>query len=148
MAAAAEEAPDEKELQRLQNLYEEERKRQMELHSRAAVCKGEAENQKKQREEWEEQKKELESAIGQIPEEVKAILDVLTEREYENILQQYHRLQVQIEEKEKQIAGETEEAGKQEKRKRELEELFADGYREAGFASLQEYEEALRPAGK
>ena len=147
VAAAAEEAPDEKELQQLQNLYEEERKRQMELHSRAAVCKGEAENQKKQRDEWEEQKKELESAIGRIPEEVKAILDVLTEKEYENILQQYHRLQVQIEEKEKQIAGETEEAGKQEKRKRELEELFADGYREAGFASLQEYEEALRPAG-
>ncbi len=148
VAAAAEEAPDEKELQQLQNLYEEERKRQMELHSRAAVCKGEAENQKKQRDEWEEQKKELESAIGRIPEEVKAILDVLTEKEYENILQQYHRLQVQIEEKEKQIAGETEEAGKQEKRKRELEELFADGYREAGFASLQEYEEALRPAGE
>ena len=67
---------------------------------------------------------------------------------FRSILQQYHRLQVQIEEKEKQIAGETEEAGKQEKRKRELEELFADGYREAGFASLQEYEEALRPAGE
>ena len=148
VAETAKEAPDEKELQRLQNLYEEERGRLMELHGRAAVCKGEAESQKKQREEWAEQKKELESSIDRIPEEVMAVLDAITEKEYENILNQYHRLQAQIEEKKKQLARETDEAGKKKERKKELDGLFADGYRKAGFSSLQQYEEALRPAGE
>lgn len=148
VAEAAKEAPDEKELQRLQNRYEEERARLMELHGRAAVCRGEAESQKKQREEWAEQKKELEAAIGRIPAEVMAVLDSVTEKEYEDILNQYHRLQAQIEEKKKQLARETEEAGKKKERKRTLDEVFAAGYRKEGFSSLQQYEEALRPAGE
>lgn len=145
-AEAAKETPDEKELQRLQKRYEEERERLMELHGRAAACRGEAENQRRQQEEWEEQKKELESAIGRIPEEARNMLEAVTEKEYEDILHQYHRLQAQIEEKKRQLARETDEAGKQEKRKRQLEEIFASGYRNAGFSSLRRYEEALRPA--
>lgn len=148
VAEAAKEAPDEKELQQLQNRYEEERKRLMELHGRAAVCKGEAENQKKQREEWAEQMEELESAAGKIPEEVMAVLDALTEKEYEDILHQYQRLEAQIEEKKKQLARETEEAARQEEKKRKLEEAFEAGYRKAGFSSLPQYEQALRPAGE
>lgn len=148
VAEAAKEAPDEKELQQLQNRYEEERKRLMELHGRAAVCKGEAENQKKQREEWAEQMEELESAAGKIPEEVMAVLDALTEKEYEDILHQYQRLEAQIEEKKKQLARETEEAAGQEEKKRKLEEAFEAGYRKAGFSSLPQYEQALRPAGE
>lgn len=148
VAEAAKEAPDEKELQRLQNLYEEERERLMDLHGRAAVCRGEAENQKKQREEWAEQKKELEAAIGRIPAEVMAILDAITEKEYEDIVNQYHRLQAQIEEKKKQLAGETDEARKKEEKKQKLDEVFEAEYRKAGFSSFQEYERALRPAGE
>lgn len=148
VAEAAKEAPDEKELQQLQNRYEEERKRLMELHGRAAVCKGEAESQKKQREEWAEQMEELESAAGKIPEEVMAVLDALTEKEYEDILHQYQRLEAQIEEKKKQLARETEEAARQEEKKRKLEEAFEAGYRKAGFSSLPQYEQALRPAGE
>ena len=146
VAEAAKEAPDEKELQQLQNRYEEERKRLMELHGKAAVCRGEAENQKKQREEWAEQMKGLESAAGRIPKEVKAILDALPEKEYEDILHQYQRLEAQIEEKKKQLARETEEAAKQKEKKRKLEEDFGKEYQKAGFSSLPQYEKALRPA--
>ncbi len=148
VAEAAKEAPDEKELQQLQNRYEEERKRLMELHGRAAVCRGEAENQKKQREEWTEQLEEVESAIGRIPEEVMAVLDTLTEKEYEDILHQYQRLEAQIEEKKKQLARETEEAASQREKKKKLEEVFEKGYQKAGFSSLPQYEQALRPAGE
>lgn len=146
VAETAKEIMDEEGLQRLQKLYEKERERLMEMHGRAASCKGEAESQRKQWEEWKEKTEEAELGIRQMPEDVRKITDAMTGKEYEGILKYYHTLQVQMEEKEKQLAREEKEAGEQEKKKRRLEERFREEYEKAGFASRQQYEAALRPA--
>lgn len=146
IAEAAKEVPDEEGLQRLQKLYESERVRLMELHGKTAACKGEAESQRKQHQEWEKQAEKLEQEMGRIPEEIQSILHAMTDKEYEKKLNQYRRIQVQAEEKKKQLDKEMEEAAGQEKKKREMEEIFTSGYRNAGFSSKEQYEAALRPA--
>lgn len=70
----------------------------------------------------------------------------MTEKEYEEILKHYHTLQVQIEEKKKQLSKDTQEAIHQKEKKEKLEKQFVEGYQKAGFASGQQYEAALRPA--
>ncbi len=146
VAEAAKEVMDEEGLQRLQKQYETEREQLMKLHGRAAGCKGETESQKKQQEEWMETMAKLGRGLGQMPEDIRKITDTMTEKEYEEILKHYHTLQVQIEEKKKQLSKDTQEAIHQKEKKEKLEKQFVEGYQKAGFASGQQYEAALRPA--
>lgn len=64
VAEAAKEVMDEEGLQRLQKQYETEREQLMKLHGRAAGCKGEAESQRKQHEEWMETMAKLGRTLG------------------------------------------------------------------------------------
>ena len=148
VAKTAEEVPDEEGLQRLQKSYEKERERLMELHGKAAACKGEAESRRTQEAEWEEQIKGLEAERSRLPEEIKRITETMSGREYEEILNRYHTYRVQIGEKEKQIAKDEEEQSGQKEKLQRLEGIFISGFETAGFVSREEYERALRPSGE
>ncbi len=148
VADAAREVMDEEGLQKLQSIYETERERMMELHGKAAGCRAEAENQRRRQEEGKEELEKLKSDIEGIPEEIQEMAGAMTNKEYEEVLQYYHTLQIQIEEKKKQLAKETGEIKEQEKKKKELEEKFTEEYQNAGFESRQQFEAALCPAGE
>lgn len=148
VAKTAEEVPDEEGLQRLQKAYESERERLMELHGRAAACKGEVESHRVQELEWEERAKELEEEMNRLPEEIRQAAKSMSGKEFEKILNKYHTYQVQIGEKEKQIARDREEEKEQKEKLQRLEAIFLSGYVKEGFGSREEYEHALRPAGE
>lgn len=148
IAEIEEEVPDEEGLQRLQKSYEKERERLMELHGKAAAHKGEMESRRMQEAEWEEGIKKLEEERKRLPEEIRRMTETISGEEYKGLLDKYRTYQIQIGEKEKQIAKDREEHNSQKEKLQRLEEIFLSCYEKEGFASREEYEMALRPAGE
>lgn len=140
--------PDEKGLQKLQKLYEKERELLMEIHGKAAACKGEVtvcaerlEEDRKQEEEWGSRRESLE-------QEVRAVIEQMQKKEYEKRLTEYHELQAQIKEKRSRLEADEEEMRLQLQTLEGLEEEFAGQYKAAGFVSMEKYEAAMRSAAE
>ena len=96
-----EKVPDEKSLQNLQSLYETEQKRLMEIHGKAAACKGEVGACAERVQEAEQREQELKVRKEALAQDVREILARMSKAEYEKLLTQYHGLQAQIKEEKK-----------------------------------------------
>ena len=143
-----EKIPDEKEIQKLQKLYEKERKLLMEIHGKAAACKGELTACKERTEEYRKLEAELKERKEGLEPAVCDMIGRMQKKEYEKLLTDYHELQAQIREKKNRLAADEEEIGLQEQTVRDLEQEFSGRLKESGFASVKAYEEALRTAGQ
>lgn len=146
--AAKDGVPKEEGLRKLRQSYEKEQAKLMELHGKAAACRAEVSVCMQRKKEWEEKEETCRRQRDGLAEETRRTVESMPEKAYEKLLVQYHGLLAQQKEKKDRMAKDAEETAVQEKKKKELEKAFAARYRQAGFASLEKYEKALRHPGE
>lgn len=142
-AEIEEEVPDEEGLQKLQRFYEKERERLMEIHGKAASCKGEVTSCEVQEQELKRQLQEYKVQLERIPEEIIAIPVRMKRDQFERTVNEYRAIRARIKEKQNQLAKDEEEKKEQEKKVQVLEDIFEKKYMAAGFSSRKEYEDSV-----
>lgn len=136
--------PEEAGLRNLQQVYEKEQAKLMEIHGKAAACKAEVSVCGEKRKEWADREAAYKKRRESLPEEIGTILEAMSEKDYEKRLTEYHGIQAQQKEKTGRLIKDGEEIAGQEKKREELEAAFSTRRREAGFASMEKYEKAVR----
>lgn len=144
IAEISDEIPEEEELQRLQKKYEKEHVRLMEIHGKAAACKGGVTGCEAQTEELKSQVQTVEERMAEISEDVREILNQMSREAYEKLIENYQRIKTQTEEKQKQLEKEKKAVSEQEKKAAEWENIFREKCKKNGFSSLEEYTASLR----
>lgn len=140
--------PEEAGLRKLQQAYEKEQAKLMEIHGKAAACKAEAAACEEKRKEWADREAAYKECRERLPEEIGKILEAMPVKEYEKRLTEYHGIQARQKEKTSRLIKDGEEIAAQEKKKEALEAAFSAQYRQAGFASMEKYEKAVRQPGE
>ena len=136
--------PEEAGLRKLQQAYEKEQAKLMEIHGKAAACKAEVSVCEGKKKEWADKEAAYREHRENLPEEVRGILESMSVKAYEKRLAEYHGILAQQKEKSSRLVKDGEEIAAQEKKKEGLAEAFSVQYRQAGFASMEKYEGALR----
>lgn len=135
--------PDESKVRKLQKDYEKEQAVLMELHGKAAACKGEVTACEAHVQEHLHKEEQLKQQMDGVEQEVRELIERLNQKAYEELLTQYHKLQAQIKEKKSRLEEEEKELKQQEQKQTEGEIAFKERYKTAGFGSIAAYEAAL-----
>ena len=136
--------PEEAGLRNLQQDYEKEQAKLMEIHGKAAACNAEVAVCEEKKKEWADKEAAYRQRKENLPKEVCRIQESMSVKDYEKRLTEYHGILAQQKEKSNRLVKDGEEIAAQEKKKEELAEAFSMQYRQAGFASMKKYEGALR----
>lgn len=135
--------PDEAKLRKLQKDYEKEQSVLMELHGKAAACKGEVTACETNLQEHLRKEEQLKQQMDRLAQEVREIMESMNQKAYEELLTRYHKLQAQIKEKKSRLEDEEEELNRQKKQQEERDTIFKEKYKAAGFGNIAAYEAAL-----
>lgn len=148
VAMAAEGIPDEESLQKLLKAYETANKGLLELHGKTAALNAEAEGHLKQIEEIQKQAKEYDARLKKIPMKTREKMRGVSKQQYDNMLNQFGRIQTQLEEKSIVLAKNEEEIREQQEKILHLKEEFEEKYKAAGFTSFENYMESVYSAAR
>lgn len=143
-AHVSEEIPREEQLQKLKADYERESSKLTTLHGKASLHKGDVLSKEEQVQELKRQVEEYSHQIERISQEIKAIIDGVSQNIFEDKIKQYEKISVQSAEKKAVLQAAVIEAVSQKKNIEKAYLLLENKCTEAGFTTLIGYQESVR----